>query len=58
MDKPYREIAQLVGRVLAKRWLDRNKDNTKPPNTRSPESANGRAVTKPKGKAIADNVTQ
>ncbi|QDU74667.1 hypothetical protein Pan97_16790 [Bremerella volcania] len=39
MEKPYRELARLVGRVLAKRWLNKNAkqgvrsdSQSKPPN--------------------------
>jgi len=31
MEKPYRELARLVGRVLAKRWLNRTAKQDTPP---------------------------
>ena len=33
MDKPYQELAKLVGKVLAKRWLSKGKE-------RSPQNEN------------------
>lgn len=40
MEKPYRELAQLVGRVLAKRWLNKTaKQDTRPNQSSKPPKA-------------------
>ena len=43
MEKPYRELAQLVGRVLAKRWLNKTaKQEVRPDSQSKPRKADSR----------------
>ncbi len=55
MDKPYRELAQLIGKVLAKRWLNRSNENIEQPNQQAPQHAVDQPDMKPNGVADVDN---
>ena len=58
MDKPYQELARLVGKVLAKRWLNRTTEQIEQPGTQLQQHASGRPDMKPTEKAEADNATR